>query len=82
MCYGGGVAQRAVDWLVAYALGMAFAGKSDEDVLERLVDAADHDAAVLGMARGRVFGVNVGDDVTRRRAFDLLDRAIARLQAS
>ncbi|MDP8930186.1 MAG: hypothetical protein M3O70_16865 [Actinomycetota bacterium] len=71
--------RRGADWLAAYALGLAFSAEPEEACVQRLVDAAE-DAQALEVARGRVLGVGVGDEVTRRRAADLLDRAVRQLR--
>lgn len=68
------------DWLAAYALSMAFSGQSDEFCVDQLLDAADSDLDMLEAARGRVLGVSVGDEATRRHASQLLDQAAARLR--
>lgn len=62
----------------ANALGMAFSAEPEEVCMQRLIEAAK-DAEALEVARGRVLGVDVGDETTRRRAADLLDLALKQL---
>ncbi len=71
--------RRGADWLAAYALALAFSTEPEEGSVERLADAAE-DAQALEVAYGRVLGVDIGDEATRRRAADLLDRALRYLR--
>lgn len=75
------MAKQDANWLAAFALGMAFSGvDDDESCIQRLIEAANNNPDLVEMARGHVLGVDVGDQATRRRAFDLLDHAATRLR--
>lgn len=71
--------RRGADWLAAYALGVVFSEVDDERCVQQVLEAATGDVQALEAARGRVLGVEVGDDVTRRRASRVLEIAAARL---
>lgn len=55
--------------------GVVFSEDDDERCVQQVLEAAAADVQALEAASGRVLGVEVGDDVTRRRASRVLEKA-------
>lgn len=65
-----------VDWLAAYALGLAISAQHTA-LVDELLQLAERDAELLDAAAARVHALAVGDRAARRRAFELLTEAAA-----
>ena len=71
------------DWAIAALAVSAVMGDVDRDTaIAELTSAAHADADLLDRAQGRVHGLKLGDDATRRQAADLLGEAAVRIRHS
>jgi hypothetical protein len=62
-------------WLAAYALGLAYSSRSQEERVELLRDATDGRAELLAIAQQRLDLVEVVEPGLRAQARRLLERA-------
>jgi hypothetical protein len=62
-------------WLAAYALGLAYSSRSQDEQVELLRDVVDGRAELLSVAQQRLDVVEVIEPALRAQARRLLDRA-------